>query len=287
MNSPPHPTHLQAPAAVASTSAPTPAAGSSGTGARKSNAQLLFEFFEYLLSPSAKFDYPSPSSAFIDLVEANRRAGPRVAGRATFCRATLRLHARLMRDDAARAPPRRRHSWLIREAIFDGTSNFYEFLNDEIDACDPETPMDTDWTAKAIFAMEVRSGSPRPCGNVWLWRRVGPSVSETGWTPAQSGAAEAAAANARQSEAASSVAMWKPENMKWNSSVGILTRRCASRRAACSARPPGCRDPDANGASSHHAPPNPVLAPRERRQALESIRSRLSNPVLRDANPAF
>ena len=38
-----------------------------------SNAELEVIFTSYLLSPAAKFDYPAPSAAFMDLLEAHRR----------------------------------------------------------------------------------------------------------------------------------------------------------------------------------------------------------------------
>lgn len=103
--------------------------------------------------------------------------------------------------------------------------------------------MDPDWTAKAIFASEARTLPVHLhttlCRRLRSPQRVGPrkggrtarsKASPFACAPAcdarvQAGEAEATAANSRQSEAAAGIAMWKPENMKWNSSVGILTRR--------------------------------------------------------------
>lgn len=39
-----------------------------------SNAELETLFMDYILTPEAKFDYPSPSAAFMDLVETHRVA---------------------------------------------------------------------------------------------------------------------------------------------------------------------------------------------------------------------
>lgn len=134
----------QAPAAAGpSAAAPSPAAA-----ARKSNEELCAIFFDYLLTPNAKFDYPSPTSAFIDLVEDNRCSVLFVADAGGF--------SRMPPAGLSQRGSRARSSTCTREAIFEGKGCFYDYLNDEIDACDPKAMMDPDWTAKAIFAAEAR-----------------------------------------------------------------------------------------------------------------------------------
>ena len=129
----------------------------------------------YLLSPEAMFDYPSPSAAFLELVEAHRYA------------------------------------------IYERTPEqpFYLHLSDEIDACDGSEPLSGEWLAAAA-------------------------------TAAATAAAAAAAADEAQSDAVRDIAIMDRRQLNWNTSNAPLTRR----------------------------------------QALESLRARLANPVVRDANPA-
>lgn len=93
------------------------------------------------------------------------------------------------------------------------------------------------------------------------------------------------AASARQSAAAAGVAMFQKENMKWNNSVGVLTKKCVLRHELCW-QPQ--EDSSIYAMSNVRAAADPyhrrLFFPN--REGLESIRSRLSNPVLKDANPA-
>lgn len=129
-----------------------------------SNDELLLLFFDYLFSPAAKYDYPSPSTSFLDLVEAHR------------------------------------------EKIYSGCEPFYAWLHDLTEA----TP---------------------PGGQI-----ISPS----------DGSVPVAEPEREQSTASADIAMFSETNLRWNKSVKLT-----------------------------------------RREALESIRSRLSNPALRDADPAF
>ena len=66
------------PAAAASDPPSSSARGSdSGAGGGLDNRALELMLSRYLLSPAAKFDYPAPSAAFIDLIEEHRRAAAR------------------------------------------------------------------------------------------------------------------------------------------------------------------------------------------------------------------
>jgi hypothetical protein len=132
-----------------------------------SNEALEVLFTDYLLTPAAKFDYPSPSTPFLDLVEAHRHA----------------IYER-------HSPP-----------------PFYEHV--------------------------CRAAEETPAG--------GPPISRS------EGSAELPFEEERkQSASAAAIPMFSDEGMRWNKSVSLT-----------------------------------------RKQALESIRARLSNPGLRDANPAF
>ena len=64
-------TRWEAPPDAAAPAPPPPGLG---------NEALLEVFLAYLLSPAAKFDYPAPSGAFMDLVEAHRCGGGRGGG---------------------------------------------------------------------------------------------------------------------------------------------------------------------------------------------------------------